>query len=215
MNGMYDPDRLIDELARTAGPVSRVPATWVRVAWLIPLALLLGALSSSLLHREATDWAAANARVAIASALLSLAIGTFCLMSALSVSVAGRVVRGKYWAVALLLLWIALAIASIGSPAASAAAVVQGHHGTPCFVFVTLAGLPMILLALLALRQTRSLTPVRSLALTGCGAAFLAFALLALCHPTELSLIDLVMHVAAALVLGGSAILLGRRIIAC
>ncbi|KQX17491.1 MULTISPECIES: hypothetical protein [unclassified Sphingomonas] len=53
-----------------------------------------------------------------------------------------------------------------------------------------------------------------SLAKAGGGAAFLALALLALCHPVELQAVDFPMHIAGALLLGGVTIALGRRAIA-
>jgi hypothetical protein len=209
---MSDHDRLIDELARAGAPVRRVAPAWLRAAGWVPLALALGGMAALwLVHRDATDWSAPNAALAMANVALSLAIGAAGLMAALSVSVAGGGIRGKGLIAALLLAWIAVAAAGIGSFAAPGAVA---HHRTPCFIFVVTVGLPMVAVAVLALRRTRSLTPVRSLALAGGGAAFLAFALLALCHPVELYAVDFLMHIAGALVLGGVAVLLGRRAIA-
>lgn len=208
---MSDHERLIEALAQGVTPVRRVLPAWVRTACWVPVALALGMLSTSLLSRAPTDWAAQDAGIAVANVLVSLAIGVCGVASALSTSVADGRFHGKWLVAALSVVWLALAAVSIGSTPPGFGRM---HHGTPCFVFVMTAGIPMVLAAVVALRRTRSLTPVRSLVLAGGGAAFLSFALLALCHPVELSAGDFAMHLAAALVLVGGAVALGRRAVA-
>jgi hypothetical protein len=117
-------------------------------------------------------------------------------------------VMGKGWMRAGLIAWALLAAASIAlSP--TPLAFVPGV-GSYCFTFVLTAGLPMVGVAIAAQRRTRSLRPGQSLMAAGMAIAFLSFGLLAFCHPAEMSVADFVMHLMAALVLGGLTVLLGR-----
>jgi len=58
------------------------------------------------------------------------------------------------------------------------------------------------------------LQPVRTLGAAGAAVGFLAFGLLAFCHPPELSVVDFVMHLLAGLLLALVTMLAGRRLIA-
>lgn len=205
---MPNHDALIDDLAGAMRPVRRVGPAWLRALGWAPLALALGFLSTRLLHREATDWLASHAAISAANAVLSLSLGLAAFAAALSVSVAGGRIAAKGWMAAGVVLWALLAGASIAL--SSRPVTVVTGEGSYCFTFVVTAGLPMIAVAIAALRRTRSLTPKRSLAAAGMAIAFLSFGLLAFCHPAEMSMADFLMHILAALTLGAITVLIGR-----
>lgn len=208
---MVDHDTLIDTLCDEAAPVRRVAPAWRRALFWVPAALAAGYLATQFLHRSATDWTAPLAAVAAANIALSLSLGLTAFVAALSVSVAGNVVRINGWVIAALAAWLALAAFGI-----SISNQPVGHpgHGSYCFTFVLIAGIPMIAVAVLALRRTRSLNPARSLMLAGAGITFLSFGLLGFCHPVAMSAMDFAGHLGAGIVLGAFTMILGRKAIA-
>lgn len=208
---MVDHDRLIASLAEKARPVRRVAPAWMRALGWMPAALGLGYLATTLLHREETDWSGPLAWIAAANIILSLSLGLAAFMASLSSGIAGRTVRMPTWAIAALAIWLGLAIIGISVSRHPMGAIGQGSY---CFTFVLTAGLPMIIIAIMALRRTGSLRPARSLALSGVSIGFLAFGLLAFCHPVAMSMVDFLGHLTAAILLCGITILAGRRIIA-
>ena len=205
---MVDHDTLIDRLCEEAAPVRRVASIWRRTLVWVPVALALGYLASGLVHRTATDWHAPMAGIAAANIGLSLAFGLAAFAAALSMSIAGSIARMKIWGLAIIGGWLALSAYSIGISAQRAE---HSGEGSYCFTFVVIAGVPMVAVAILALRRTRSLRPVRSLGLAGTGIAFLSFGLLAFCHPVALSAADFVGHLAAGLSLTGLTIATGLK----
>lgn len=208
---MRDHEALIDTLAHDMRPVGRVAPVWRRAMVWGGLALGLGFLATRLLHRFATDWSAAHAAISAANVALSLMLGLAIFAASLSVSVAGGRMRARGWILGGLALWLALAMVSMAlSPRPIG---YQRGVGSYCFTFVLTAGAPMVLVAMAALRRTRSLNPLRSLSLAGAGIAFMAFGLLAFCHPAEMSLADFIAHLAAALALGGITIVAGQPLI--
>lgn len=208
---MSDHDKLIDELCAAADPVRRVSPAWRRAAGLIPLMLALGWGMTTIFHRAVTDWSVPDATVGIVNAALSLLLGSAAFVRALDMSVAGRSVHWAGWMAFSLVAWLAVVVSSIGSPTGLSDAYQEGRY---CFAFLLAAGLPMIAVALAALRRTRSLTPLPSLITAGLSVAFLSFGLLAFCHPVATTVLDTIGHLAAALVLGGLTIGLGLKAIA-
>lgn len=206
-----DSEALIDVLSQGVRPVRRVAPAGLRALGWVPAALALGYLSTRMLHRFPTDWSARHAVISLANVALCLMIGIAAFAGSLSLSVAGGQVRAKAWLAAGALAWVLLAMTSIGLAARPLGFVVG--VGSYCFTFVLTAGLPMVAIAVAALRRTRSLTPKLSLAAAGLGIAFLSFALLAFCHPAEMSFADFLMHLLAALVLAGITVLIGRPLI--
>lgn len=207
---MSDHEMLIADLASDARPVRRVAPAWMRALGWTPVALSLGYIATTLLHREATDWSGPLAWVAVANIILSLSLGLAVFGAALSSGVAGQLVRLPVWAMVALVAWLALAIIGISVSRHPMGAIGQGSY---CFTFVMMAGLPMIAIAIMALRRTGALQPARSLALSGIGIGFMAFALLAFCHPIGMSVVDFLGHLTAALILCGITIVAGRKII--
>lgn len=212
LDEMYEHDQLIDELVCDAVPVRRTWPVWMRLSWLVPLVLVLGAISTLLLNqRQVTNWTAPYAIIAAANMVTSLVIGTIALSSALSISIAGGVTRGGKIFRNMMVVWLAISAISINLPAHK---VGNTYNDTCCFVFIITAGTPMIAIIILELRRTLSFNPIRSLVSAGCGVSFLSFALLAMCHSVELSISDLIQHLCAALILGAVTVGLGWRVIA-
>lgn len=211
MPDMRDSEALIEVLAKDMRPVDRVAPVWRRVMVWGPVALGLGFMATLMLHRFNTDWSSAHAAISVANVALSLTLGLAIFAASLSISVAGGRVRGKGWIVGGLAAWLVLAMVSMAlSPRLIS---FQRGVGSYCFTFVLTAGAPMILVAIAALRRTRSLNPRRSLSVAGAGIAFMAFGLLGFCHPAEMSMTDFVAHLLAALVLGVGTVLAGRPLI--
>jgi hypothetical protein len=211
MAEQYDHGALIDALAQEMQPVRRMAPVWQRLMFWAPLALGGGFLATRLLRRYALDWSSSHALVSAANVVLSLTLGLAIFAAALSVSVAGGRMRGKGWIMGGIAAWLALMVLSIAlSPRLWN---VERGVGSYCFTFVLTAGLPMMLVAIAALRRSRSLHPERSLALAGAGIGFMAFGLLAFCHPAEMLLMDFLAHLLAALVLALATVLAGRRFI--
>lgn len=208
---MVDHDTLIDTLCDEAVPVRRVAPAWRRALAWSPVALGIGYLATQMLHRAGTDWAGPLAGVAAANIVLSLVLGIAAFTAALSASVPGAPARTSGWIMACLGIWLTLAAYSIGI---SSQPIGHLGHGSYCFTFVLVAGVPMIAITVLALRRTRSLNPVRSLMLAGTGIAFLSFGLLAFCHPIAMSAMDFAGHLVAGVLLGALTIGLGRKAIA-
>jgi hypothetical protein len=208
---MLDHETLIRNLAGNAQPVRRVAPAWMRALGWTPIALGLGYLATTLSQREATDWSGPLAWVGAANIILSLSLGLAAFAASLSSGIAGRTVRTPPWAIIGLAVWLALAIIGIGAARHPMGEIGQGSY---CFTFVMTAGLPMIAIAIVALRRTGSLRPARSLALAGAGIGFMAFGLLAFCHPIAMSMVDFLGHLTAALILCGITIMFGRKIIA-
>jgi hypothetical protein len=104
--------------------------------------------------------------------------------------------------------WLAASVMSI---AASPEPVGRIGSGTYCYSFMVLASLPMIPLAIAALRRTRALRPGRTLAVAGLGIAFMTSGLLMLCHSVDEQMVDFMMHLAAAGTIVAATVRLGWR----
>lgn len=207
---MPNHDALIDGLCADMRPVKRVSPVWLRAAGLIPLMLILGAVATTLLHRAVIGWSVPDVGAGAANAAVSLLLGSLVLGRALTMSVAGRRARWGGWIAVSLVAWLVLAVFSLGSPDGLEDAYREGRN---CFAFLLTAGLPMSAVTIAALRRTRSLTPIPSLLTAGAGISFLAFGLLAFCHPGATTLVDTLGHLAAALVLGALTTALGFKAI--
>lgn len=208
---MLNHDRLIDDLCARAAPVRRVSPAWMRTAAFLPLMLALGWAATTIFHRAVTGWAPPDADIGSVNAALCLLIGGAAFLRSLTLSVPGRDVRSRGWIALAAAAWLGVTLFGIGSPSGLRDAYREGRN---CFAFLLVAGLPMIAVAVAALRRTRSLTPVRSLAAAGIGVSFLSFGLLAFCHPAATTLLDTAGHLAAALVLGALTLFIGSRAIA-
>lgn len=208
---MTNHDALIEQLCREASPVQRPASPWQRARNWMLVALPCGFLASLIMPSKAADWSQPGALWAGLGMLVSLGLGAFALKTAFALSIAGHKMPRWRWLAAFSVGWLLvelLAITSSGDPV--------GHfgEGVYCYTFMMLAGTPMLLIVIAALRLTRSLYPAGSLALAGLGIAAMSQIILGFCHPVAGELMDLMMHLAAAVTLIVIAVLAGRRWIA-
>ncbi len=208
---MADHETLIHRLADDVPAVSRpLPVALRALVW-AALTVALGFAATRLMPTATLDWSAPGAYLFLANAGLSLFIGFLALASAFNMSIPGRKTQGLMWILALVALWLSINAASILTSADPVGKLGEGRY---CFRFVALAGAPMVAVTLFALRRTGALQPMRTSGAAGAAIGFLAFGLLAFCHPPEMSVVDFVMHLLAGLVLAGVTMLAGRRLIA-
>ncbi|WP_168411664.1 NrsF family protein [Erwinia amylovora] len=207
---MRNHDRLIDQLSNRASPVKRTWATGWRVAAWIMAVLPCGMLSSWTFHSKFTDWSQQETLPALLSLLFSFIIGASAIAGAFNLSIAGRRSLNPRRVALLALLWLAANLLNASSTNDSAAAGRFGE-GIHCYLFMLSASLPMMVVSIVFLYRTRSLCPVQSLALAGCGAAFMSSVLLSLCHGVHLYRFDFAMHLAAGITIIALTVLTGRK----
>lgn len=207
---MRNHDALIDRLSESARPVKRLWPTGWRVAGWIAAVLPCGALSSWAFHSRYTDWTQPGALSALAALLLAFLLGAGTIAGAFTLSIAGLTPLRLKRLFLLALGWLALNLSNLSftPPHAGGGRLGEGVH---CYLFMLSASLPMILISVFSLYRTRSLAPVKSLALAGCGIAFMSSLLLSLCHDTRLHLLDFSMHLAAGATIVLLTVLVGRR----
>lgn len=206
---MADHDLLIAQLSRCARPVKRpLPPGMRMLAW-VAMALPCGAAASLLLQRSLTDWSGSSALWAVCQLLLTFIAGTLAIRNAFLLSIAGRRPLSWKWFALLASLWLAATVASLHLHSEHSGAEIQ--DGPNCYIFMLVVSLPMMAIMLAYLRRTRTLFPLRSLAAGGAGVACMALTLLSLCHPTHISMADLLMHGASVLTIVGAALLLGYK----
>ncbi len=203
---MRNHDLLIDKLSDTAKPVKRVwPTRWRVAAWVIAV-LPCGTLTSWALHNRFTDWSQAGAFPALVALLLSFIIGASAMAAAFTLSIAGRQPLRLKWAALLAVLWLGVNLLNM-----SPSSTLKVGEGVHCYLFMLLASLPMIVISIASLHRTRSLYPGKTLALAGCGIAFMCSMLLSLCHEVHLHRFDFAMHLTAGLSIIILTVLAGRR----
>ncbi|QII40192.1 DUF1109 domain-containing protein [Rouxiella badensis] len=203
---MRNHDLLIDKLSDTAKPVKRVwPTRWRVAAWIIAV-LPCGTLTSWALHNRFTDWSQAGAVPALVALLLSFIIGASAMAAAFTLSIAGRQPLRLKWAALLAALWLGGNLLNM-----SPSSTLKVGEGVHCYLFMLLASLPMIVISIASLHRTRSLYPGKTLALAGCGIAFMCSMLLSLCHEVHLHRFDFAMHLTAGLSIIILTVLAGRR----
>ena len=208
---MADHEKLIDELCGNAAPVRRVAPVWKRLLVLLPLMLGLAGACVVGLRIVTGGWSFPRNAAAVADAAICLILGAAGMFQALTISVPGMAWPGRRFLLGGLAAWLAIAATSLETSPPAVGAAMQHPF---CFPFLMAAGLPMAMVAILALRRTRSLDPVRTLIVAGGSVSFLAFGLLAFCHPPTVSAGDFVTHIMAALVLGLLTLAVGRKFIA-
>ena len=204
---MADHELLIEKLSREATPVTRPKTTYLRVlSWML-LALPCGALSSLLVTRSATDWSSPGAWLALLQLSLAFAVGVLAIANAFALSIAGRRPLSWRWFAPLLLVWGGAVLFSLGETH------LQAHHPDEvnCYAFMMTVSAPMILIAIGYLRRTRTLYPLRTLAMAGAGVASMALTLLTFCHPVEIHPLDFLLHIAAIITIVCATIVLGWR----
>jgi hypothetical protein len=205
---MNDIDTLIERLCREAHPVRRSAAPWVRAAGWMLVALPCGLMASLLMPRGRPDWFAPGALWAGLWILASFCLAALATATAFTLSIAGRRVRHWRWLGALTLAWLLIGLIGVTGSADPLGHIGDGKY---CYTFMMVAGTPMSVVMVAALRRTRSLHPARSLGLAGLAIAAMSQLLLGFCHPVAGELVDLAMHFAAAITLVAVTVLCGRR----
>lgn len=207
---MTDHNALIEKLGREIKPVRRIWPTGLRVMAWLAIALPCAVAASFLVPRGLTDWSQPGAKLAIVQIALAFLIGMLAIRSAFTLSIAGR--RTLNWKVLLpiALMWFGLSVINMEGNGA----ILHDDDSTRCFTFLMVVSTPMMLLMIASLRRSRSLHPVRSLAMAGVGISSLAVSLLAFCHPVHLHVLDFVMHLAAVVSIVALTILVGKRWVA-
>ncbi|WP_312692147.1 DUF1109 domain-containing protein [Kosakonia sp.] len=206
---MADHDLLIEKLGRAITPVTRpwLPH-WRVIAW-IATALPCGIAASVWLNRAHTDWSQAGAVWSILQLLLTFSAGTLAVRNAFLLSIAGQRPLSWKWFAMLASLWLVSTLLNLHLHHAPR---IAGHEEeTNCYLFMVVVSAPMVALVIGYLRRTRTLFPARSLGAAGTGVACMALTLLSLCHPTHISLADLLMHIAATATIVAVTIVLGYK----
>lgn len=207
---MRSHDPLIDKLSASAQPVKRIwPTSWRVAAW-IAAVLPCGMLTSWGLHNKFTNWSQTGSLLAILSLLLAFVIGAFAIAAAFNLSIAGRQPMRLKWAALLAVIWLAVNLLNT-SFSSDHAGIGKFGEGLHCYLFMLSASLPMIVISIVGLYRTRSLYPGQTLALAGCGIAFMSSTLLTLCHDIHLHSLDFAMHLAAGITIVIITMLSGRR----
>lgn len=205
---MNNYDALIEQLCREVRPVKRTAAPWRRAAGWMLVALPCGFLASLMMHRGTADWSHPGALWAWLWMLVSFCLGALAITTAFSLSVAGHRMTHWRWLSALSVAWLLIGLIDV---VGSQDPVGHFGDGTYCYTFMMIAGAPMVVIVVAALRRSRSLHPTGSLAISGLGIAAMSQILLGFCHPVAGELIDLAMHLAATLTLVAITVFGGRR----
>nr|WP_314420308.1 NrsF family protein [uncultured Erwinia sp.] len=211
---MTDHNALIEKLGREIAPVRRIRPTGLRVLAWLAVALPCAVAASFLVPRGLTDWSQPGAKLAIVQVALAFLLGTLAIRSAFTLSIAGR--RSVSWKALLpiALMWFGLSVINMQGHDVPLHLSQHDDDSARCFTFLMVVSTPMMLLMIASLRRSRSLHPVRSLAMAGVGIASLSASLLAFCHPVHLHVLDFVMHLAAVLAIVALTILVGKRWVA-
>ncbi|WLI76356.1 NrsF family protein [Kosakonia sp. H02] len=205
---MADHELLIEKLSRSVEPVKRPwQPGWRVVSWLA-VALPCGIVASLWLNRALTDWSQSGAPWVMAQLLLTFATGTLAIRNAFLLSIAGRRPLGWRWFMPLVSVWLASTLVNLHLHHTFAAGGVEGPN---CYLFMLVVSVPMAAIVVGYLRRTRTLFPARSLGAAGAGVACMALTLLSLCHPTHISVADLLGHLAAIGTIVLLTIVLGYR----
>ena len=205
---MNEHDALIERLCSETHPVKRPAAPWLRAAGWMLAALASGFAATRIMPHARPDWSAPGGLWAGSWLLLSLCLATLAIHAAFTLSIAGR--RRPHWRRlgAIAAAWLAVGLVDM-MPAADP--IGRVGDGIYCYTFMLVAGAPMIVLAVAAMRRTRTLYPRASLALAALGIAAATQVLLGFCHPVTVKLIDLLMHLAATGTLVVVTLFCGRR----
>ena len=204
-------DALIEQLCREAHPVKRPASIWMRAAGWILVTIPVGFLASLTMARGTADWSSSGALWAGLGILVSFCLAALAIETALALSIAGQRVRHWRWLAAFSVVRLLVGLIDI---AGSNDPLGDFGDGMYCYAFMMIAGTPMSVIIIAALRQTRSLHPTSSLAIAGLGIAAMSQVLLGFCHPVAGDLMDLMMHLAATVTLALVTVLAGRRWVA-
>jgi hypothetical protein len=212
-----DTNRLIDQLSARALPVRRMSSPlWRTLVWLA-LALLVVVIIVSNFDVRA-GWARVMASPdATAEWALSLLTGVLASYAVFQVSVPGRSPRWAWLPVPAAVLWIAgLGLGCMHEFAREGSAALTFHEGPmECFRAITMTSIPLGLVLLLMVRHAGVVRPGSTALLVMLSAATLSSSAVSLIHHGgESSLMVLLWHVGAVLLLSLLSLLFSRRMFA-
>ena len=214
---MNDINRLIEQLSAGTRPVRRISSPLRRtLAWLAMAALVVAAIVSMFDVRA--GWlrvlASPAATFEWGAALLTGVLAAYALFQ---VSVPGRNPRWAWLPAPMAALWVAgLGVGCMRDLAANGmAALAINAHAFECMRAITFTSIPLGLLLLLMVRHAGVVRPGVSAWLTMLSAAALSSSAVSLIHDgDESSLMVLLWHVGAVLLLSLASLLCSRRMFA-
>jgi hypothetical protein len=201
-----DDDTLIARLAGDAAPVRRAAPPLRRATVCLAAIAIVAGLAVAWLYVPGTMALRITSGWNYVELGATLATGVAAILAAFNLGVPGDNHRWRWAPLPPLLLWI---VATVTGLAASHPGWGVAGGSMACFKFVVIAGTPMAVAVIVALRRTLSLEPWRMSFLAGLGVSSLATFLLAFCHPFALDPADLAAHIAAILLVTGLVTLLG------
>lgn len=212
-----DTDRMIDQLSARASPVRRMSSPLRRtLAWLA-LALLVVAVIISNFNVRAGWMRVLASPDATLEWAMSLLTGVLAAYAVFQVSVPGRDPRWAWLPVPVAALWVAgLGLGCMRDVAVNGmAALAIDGHAFECMRAITFTSIPLGLVLLLMVRHAGVVRPGLSAWLAMLSAAALSSSAVSLIHDgSESSLMVLVWHVSAVLLLSLLSLLFSRRLFA-
>lgn len=202
-------NNLIDELSNDLKPIKPLPhVALVTIIWVITL-LVLGLISAYILNAAPKSWHLPTSGLGILNWTISIFISLFALSHTFLSQIPGYKFSRFILAFSLIL-WLTINLFSLVIPAQP---IKNLGHGTPCYFFVIATGIPMILSSIFFLKRYTFLHLMNTLQLLSLSIIFLSFSLLSLCHSSQLSINDFLMHLLAALTIAVLNFTLGIKYI--
>lgn len=214
---MTDTNQLIDQLSTHAAPVRRMSSPLLRtLAWLGLALLVTATFDSNFAVRAGWMRVMASPDATIEWAM-SLLTGVLASYAVFQVSVPGRNPRWAWLPVPAAVLWIAgLGLGCMHEFARDGSVALIFHSGPlECLRAITLTSIPLGLVLLLMVRHAGVVRPGPTALLAMLSAAALSSSAVSLIHDGgESSLMVLIWHVGAVLLLSLLSLLLSRRMFA-
>jgi hypothetical protein len=196
---------LIARIAAQGRPVRRLGSPGLRaIGWLA----LVAVLGCAVVMRWAdlADFVRRTGGLLQACAwLMAIATGVSGVIAASYVSFPDRSRRWAWLPLPFLVLWLALSgIGCVGLP------IGPDAHSGSCVKFILMTGSPITAFLMWRLWRAHPIDAGLTGLLAALGAAGLSAALLQFFHPFAITALDLALHLAAAAILMGAGLLLGR-----
>ncbi len=204
---------LIAQLAASAKPVRRLAPPMIRaLIWLAVITAIAGGLVLNLANLPVFAARAADPRQALELSA-TLATGIAGIIAAFHLSVPDR---PRAWGLAplpFLAAWLGLS--GFGCYRSWGEQTAKGWHGgdsSQCFIFILATGVPLAAVMIWAVSRAKPLQPRLTAAVGAMGVAGLSAFLLQFFHPFNVTLLDLIVHLLALvlLILGATAWAAGR-----
>jgi hypothetical protein len=210
-----DTEALIATLGSELKPLRPLrPPLWRALQWL----LVISVPAAIAIWRYA-DMAGFAARTAESRVMLecvgALLTGLVAVLAAFNLSLPDRSDRWRYAPLPPLLLWLAASgLGCLHNGLGLGPAGDRLGESSGCFKFIVMVSVPLTLLLFVALRRARPLAPLPVALCGALGVAALAAFVLQFFHPFDITVIDLVMHALAVVLVIGAAALFRRGALA-